>query len=553
MARIRKAWSLLRLRSSVLRPLISVLCLLSSGCFHREPPADLIIINGAEPESLDPAVVTGIPEMRITKALFEGLTRLDARTALPAPALAERWNISSDGRVYTFYLRTNAVWSTGEPLTIADVVWSWLRALNPATAGDYAGQLFYIKGAEDYYTGKVSDPARLGIHVLNAHTLRVELNLPLPFFLELCAVPALAVVPRQTIEKYGDRWLHARPLPTCGAFQLGDWRLNDRVRLLRNPRYWDAAHTASEIIDILPIGSPNTALNLYETGAADIVWDKDLVPFELLDVLVKRPDFHEFDCLGTYFFRFNTTRPPFNDPRVRRAFALAIDKSRLVRKLFPSGEKPALHLVPDWTANYLPPAGLPFDPQQARLFLAQAGFPGGKKFPPVQYAYPAAAGGAGHVQGKIAVELQQMWHDALGVDVELRQVERKIFYNAQSRLDYDLSGSSWIADYNDANTFLDLFTSRSGNNRTGWQNARYDELMRQGNMQTDMAARAELFKKAERILVDEETPIVPLYFYKGFNYFDPAKIGGIYQNSLDEHPLQYIRKIGRESRVESPE
>jgi oligopeptide transport system substrate-binding protein len=359
-------------------------------------------------------------------------------------------------------------------------------------------------------------------------------------------------VPRQTIEKYGDRWLHARPLPTSGAFQLGDWRLNDKVRLLRNPRYWDAAHTASGIIDILPIGSANTALNLYETGAADIVWDKDIVPFELLDVLLKRPDFHTSEFLGTYFFRFNTTRAPFNDSRVRRAFALATDKRRLVRKLFPGGEKPAFHFVPDSTAGYHAPDGLPFDPEQGRQLLARAGFLQGKNFPNVQYAFPSAAGGAGNVQGKIAVELQQMWQDELGVKVELRQIERKIFYNAQSRLDFDLSGSSWIADYNDANTFLDLFTANSGNNRTGWKNPRYDGLIRQANLQTDMAARAELFRQAESILIDDEAPIVPLYFFEGFNYFDPAKIEGIWQNALDEHPLQYIRKKNSKPEVRGP-
>ncbi len=530
----------------VLRILISTFFILHSaflcGCFRREPPADLVIVNGAEPESLDPAIVTGVPEMRLTKALFDGLTKLDAHTARPVPALAERWDISPDGRVFTFHLRTNALWSTGQPITAADVVWSWRRALSPATASDYAGQLFCIRGAEVFYNGKVKDFAQVGVHAQDARTLRVELNQPLAFFLDLCACPALAVVPRQTIERYGDRWLHARPLPTSGAFTLGYWRLNDRVRLIRNPRYWEADRTASRIIDVLPTGSPSTALNLYETGVADIVWDKDLVPAELLDVLMKRLDFHSFDYLGTYFFRFNVTRPPFNDPRVRRALALATDRAQLVKKLFKSGEKPAFHFVPGGVANYQPPDGPRFDLEQARRLLAEAGFPGGKGFPRVQYAFPAAAGGAAKMQGKIAIELQQMWRDALGVEVELRQIERKIFYNAQSRLDFDLSGSSWIGDYNDANTFLDLFTSASGNNRTGWRNARYDDLIRDANLQTNLLRRAEFFREAETLLVNEEAPIVPLYFFEGFNYFDPAKVHGVWQNILDEHPMQYIFK-----------
>jgi oligopeptide transport system substrate-binding protein len=528
--------------------LLSVFVL--SACVHREPPADVTVINGTEPESLDPHIVTGIPEMRLVKALFDGLVKLDPREARPVPALAERWDVSPDGRVYTFHLRPHAVWSTGDPITSADVLWSWMRALSPATAGDYASQLFYIKGAEDWYNGKSQDSSQVGLRALDAHTLRVELNAPLAFFPDLCAFPTLAVVPRATIEKHGDRWLHARPLPTSGAFTLGAWRVNDKVRLIRNPRYWDAAHTASEIIDVLPTGSPNTALNLYETGVADIVWDKDLVPAELIEVLKQRPDFHSFDYLGTYFYRFNVTQPPFNDARVRRAFAMVTDKSRITTKLTKGGEKPARHFVPEGVANYAAPPGLPFDVEQARELLAEAGFPGGQGFPRTTYTFPAAAAGGAKMPGKIAVELQQMWRDALGIQIELRQLERKIFYSSQSRLDYDLSASSWVGDYNDANTFLDLFTGASGNNRTGWKNARYDELIRDANLQTDLKRRAEIFRLAEEILVREEAPVVPLYFYAGFNYYPPERIGGVWPNILDEHPLQYIYKKNRGSRVE---
>jgi len=514
------------------------------GC-HRESPADIVIINGNEPESLDPAIVTGISEMRITKAFFEGLLRLEGKDGRPQPALAERWEISADGKAYTFYLRPNAVWSTGEPITTADVVYSWFRALDPATAADYAGQLFYIKNAEKYYLGQIKDPARVGIRALDDRTLRVELNAPLAFFLDLCCFPTLAVVPRQTIARHGDRWLSARPLPTSGPYDLVAWRLNDKVRLRKNPRYWDAANAQNEIVDILPIGSPNAALNLYETSVADIVWDKELVPTELLDVLMQRPDFHSFPYLGTYFYRFNVTRKPFDDPRVRQAFALATDKERIIKKLTHGGEKPATHFVPDGVAHYHSPPGLSFDPGQARKLLADAGFPEGKGFPRMQYAFYAGGGGAGKLQARIGVELKQMWREELGIEIELRQIERKIFFSAQSRLDYDISASSWIGDYNDANTFLDLYMSNSGNNRTGWKNPRYDELIRQANQQLDLDRRAELFRQAETILIAEEVPVVPIYFYTGFNYFDPHKIEGLHQNILDEHPLQEIRKVAQ--------
>ena len=529
--------------------LSAVFGLMISGCGHRDPPADVTIINGNEPESLDPHIVTGVSELRLVKSLFDGLVKLEPRNATPVPALAARWEISPDGRVYTFQLRTNAVWSTGESITSEDVLWSWFRALNPGTAGDYAGQLFYIKGAEDWYNGKLKDRSQVGIRALGARTVQVELNSPLAFFLELCSFPTLAVVPRQAIEKHGDRWLHAQPLPTSGAFTLEAWRVNDKVRLRRNPLYYDVANTASEIIDVLPVGSPNTALNLYETGVADIVWDKDLVPTELMDVLVKRPDFHSFTYLGTYFYRFNVTKAPFSDARVRRAFALATDKHRIINKLTKGAEIPATNFVPAGVANYLGASGLKSDPEGARKLLAEAGFPGGKGFPRTTYTFFSASGGA-KLHGKVGVELQQMWRDVLGVEIELRQIERKVFYSSQSKLDYDISTSSWIGDYNDANTFLDLFTSTSGNNRTGWKNPRYDQLIRDANLQTDLKQRAELFRAAEVILIAEDPPIVPLYFYAGFNYYNGDKIGGIWPNILDEHPMQYIYKKSRESKVE---
>jgi oligopeptide transport system substrate-binding protein len=231
-----------------------------------------------------------------------------------------------------------------------------------------------------------------------------------------------------------------------------------------------------------------------------------------------------------------------DDARVRRALALATDKQRLINKLTRGAEKPADHFVPDGVAGYTSPPGLPFDPGPARKLLAEAGFPGGKGFPRLQYTFFFAASGGSKMHGKVAVELQQMWRDALGIEIELRQIERKVFYSAQSKLDYDISTSSWIGDYNDANTFLDLFVSASGNNRTGWKNPRYDALIHEANLQTDLAKRADIFRQAERMLIADDPPIVPLYFYAGFNCFDPQKIQGIWQNLLDEHPMQYIGK-----------
>jgi oligopeptide transport system substrate-binding protein len=520
-----------------------ILALLCGGCLRRELPADLVIINGQEPGTLDPALAVTLEELRATLDLFEGLLRVDPVDAKPIPGLAERWEISPDGRVYTFYLRTNAVWSTGEPITAPDVAWSWRRVLEPATASSYAGQLYPVKNAEAYNSGALKDASQLGFKAIDGLTFRVELNSPTAYFLDLCAFQTLAVVPRRAIERFGDAWIRARPLPVSGPYQLDFWRLKDRVRLRKNPRYWDAPNTRSGIVDLLPASTASTAFNLYEAGQADIIWDKDFVPTELLAELRGRPDYHAFPYLGSYFIRINNTRDPFKDARVRRALALAVDKRRLVTKLLRAGESPASHLVPPSVRDYTPPSGLDYDPEQARRLLAEAGFPGGKGFPTVQYLFDPAP-----IHGGIGVELQQMWQDTLGIRVELRQMEKKVYIAAQDKLEYDLSRSSWIGDYNDANTFLGLFTSGDGNNRTGWKNSRYDDFMRRANLETDRARRAALLREAESLLVREELPIIPLYFYSGFNYYSPQRVKGVHPNSLDLHPIRAIQKVSVASR-----
>jgi len=505
------------------------------GCSRYER-ADLVIVNGPEPESLDPAIITGQADGRIALTIFEGLTRYNETNATPLPGLAERWDISPDGRVYTFHIRTNAVWSTGEQITAHDFVYSWLRVLNPLTGADYAGQLYYVKGAEAYNTGQDKDPSKIAVKALDDKTLRVELVDPTPFFLDLCAFQTLAPVPRWTIEKHGDRWLMARPLPVSGAYNLVHWRLNDRVRLRKNPLYWDAANTYCNVVDMIPCTVATTALNLYETGEADIVWDKELVPIELLDLLRDRKDFHTYNYLGSYFYRYNVTKKPFDDVRVRKAMALAIDKRRLVEKITRAGEKVASHLVPPGVANYSSPEGLGYDPELARKLLAEAGFPGGQGFPRVDYMFNSVK-----THEKIAVELQEMWARELGIHIELRNLEWKVFLQAQSRLEFGLSRSSWIGDYNDPNTFLDMFMSNNGNNRTGWKSERYDHLIREANGKLDPKEREKILQQAELLLIREELPIGPLFFYVGIEYYDKSKVSGIFSNIRAEHPVRTIR------------
>jgi oligopeptide transport system substrate-binding protein len=488
-------------------------------------------------------MMTGQSDLRVGSAIFEGLLRYNPTNAAPVPGLAESWMVSPDGRTYAFRLRDNLRWSTGEPLTAEDVVYSWRRLLDPRTGSPYAGVLFYVDNGEAYHTGLVKDPELLGVRALDAQQVQVRLVEPTPFFLNLCAFPTLAVVPRQAIERHGDRWLLVHPVPSSGAYELVSWRLNDRIRLRRNPRYWDTASTRSEVVDLLPCVNASTALNLYETGAADIVWDKNLVPADLLDVLLKRPDFHVHPSLGTYFIRFNVTRKPFDDPRVRQAFAMATDKRRIVEKITRGGESVARSYTPPHVSGYEPPVGLDRDPETARRLLAEAGFPNGRGFPAFDYLFDTTS----RLQEQIAIELQAMWQAELGVRAELRKLEWKAYLVAQSRLDYDLCRSSWIADYDDPSTFLDMFMSHNGNNRTGWAHPAYDALLREANAELDPLRRRQVLRAAETLLVQEEAPILPLYFYNGLSYYDSNRIEGIFSNPLAEHPIRAIARRAPET------
>lgn len=529
-------------RRTTLLPFALVLLLLAC---RPLPPADLTILNGPEPSSLDPILVTGVEELRAVLPLFEGLARPHPETSRPSPGLAEQWTLSPDRRTYTFLLRSNATWSTGEPITSADVVYSWRRVLEPTNACQYANLLFPVRGAEAFHLGRTPDFGTVGLQALSPRLVQVELTHPCAYFLDLCAFQTLAVVPRQSIERFGDRWIQARPLPVSGPYTLDFWRLNDRVRLRRNDRYWDAAHTASEVVDLLSVTAPNTVLNLYLKGQGDIIWDKPLVPTELMPELRQRPDYHAFPILGTFFLRLNVTRPPLHDPQVRRALALATDKPRLTQRITASGEEPAQHLVPTVTAHYRRGPGQDHDPEEARRLLARAGFPGGQGFPTLDLLIDSAVGGPSRVTERTGIELQDMWQRELGIRVEIRRMEKKAFLVAQRNLDYGISRSSWIGDYNDPNTFLDLFMSGNGNNRTGWSHPRYDELLRAAAAEPDLDRRASLLAEAETLLVREEATVIPLWFEVGFNLYRPDEIQGVHPNALDTHPIHAIRRLRR--------
>jgi oligopeptide transport system substrate-binding protein len=514
-------------------------CSSLTSCDSSGSRADLVILNGAEPESIDPAVITGQLDGRVAYALFDGLAHFD-RYGIPQPAIAQSWDISPDAKTYTFHLRWNAKWSNNEPVTANDFVESWKRTLLPETAAEYAYVMYHIKNAEAFNEGKIKDFSLVGVHALDAQTLRVELEDPTPYFLDLLSyVPYLPVyIP--SVKQFGDDWIKPAHLVNDGPFLMEEWRLNYRIRLRKNPNYWDAQNVHLQTVDLLPIENAISAYNFYASKVADLILDKGLTPPSLIPELKRRPDFHAAPFLGDYFIRFNVTRKVFSDARVRQAFAMAIDRERIVRKITQAGEPPAYSFTPPGTAGYRPPEMFHFDPEKARTLLADAGYPQGRGFPTVTYLYDNKK-----LNEDIAVEIQSMLWQELGVHVELQKQEWKVYLNSMNRRDYDFCRSSWIGDYNDPNTFLDCFVTNGGNNRTGWSNQQYDRLIEAAAKEADQRRRFEYFRQAEDILLNQATPICPLYFYMGIQIYDNARLGGIEPNLLDEHPFREMyRKEG---------
>jgi oligopeptide transport system substrate-binding protein len=523
----------------ILRLLGLFLLFAATSCGPAQKRADLVFVNGAEPETLDPSIITGQPEGRIVNALFEGLTTFNAHGE-PGPGMAESWTISEDGKTYTFRIRPDAKWSDGRRLTARDFVESWKRTLSPETAASYNYQLFYVKNAGSFAEGRITDFSEVGVKALDDQTLEVTLENPTPFFLDLCATPPLHPVPVDQVKKFGDDWVKPAKIVSNGAYTLEDWRINDRIRLRKNQNYWNARNVALESVEALPISVATVAFNFYAGGLADLIVDKNLTPNALLDELKKTPDFHSAPFAGIYFLRFNCSKPPFNDPRVRRAFAMAVDKRRIVEKITRAGELPATSFVPPGIAGYVSPEAVPYDPAAARELLAEAGFPDGKGFPLTTFLYNES-----QQNRDIGVELQAMWLRHLGVKVNLALQEWKVYLNSLSSLDYGIARSSWVGDYPDPNTFLDMFVTGNGNNRTGWSDPAYDQLIGDAARETDPERRFEILRQAEAILVFQQAPVCPIFYYVGIQLYDPAKLGGIESNVLDEHPIKAMYRKDR--------
>jgi oligopeptide transport system substrate-binding protein len=515
-----------------IRNLIIIICLfLFAGCVNDGDDIDVsqkdtLNINiGNEPPTLDPSLATDTTSYTILNNLMEGLTQFD-KDFRPVPALAESWEVSDDGKTYTFKIRDGVKWTDGKPLKAGDFEYSWKRILNPATGGDYAYFLYDIENAEEYNTGKIKDPDKVGVKALDDKTLQVKLKRPASYFPSLLAFMSTYPIRKDIVEKYGLKWTEPGNITTLGPYKLASWKHHDHIILTKNPDYW-GEQPKVEKVKLIMNENPSSALAQYEAGQLDYADSKSIPPLEV-------PRLKDLDDFVTTFqFRnnyiaFNVEKPPFDNPLVRKAFAASIDRQSIVNLIQGAGMV-TTSWIPKNMLGYNADIGIKFDPEQAKKWLAEAGYPGGKGFPEVTFLWPDVSNNR-----VIAEALHSMWNEYLGIDVELNNQEWKVYLSTINTDPPEIHRAGWGADFPDPHNFMSLFTCNSGNNRTRWCNQEYDALVEKAASEQDPAKRKELYDKAQIILTEKDVAIAPFYITNQQNMIKP------YVKGLDPNPLDLL-------------
>ncbi len=493
--------------------------------------------NTAEPETLDPHKSSTVYEATIQRDLFEGLVAEAADGSL-IPGVAKAWEVDEGGTVYTFQLRPEATWSNGDPLTAHDFVYAMQRLLNPATAAKYASILYPIQNAEAINQGELEDLDALGVMAVDDTTLRITLKAPTPYFLQQLTHNTAYPVHRPSVEAHGNAWTRPGNLVSNGAYILKAWQPQTQITLEKNPRFHDAENAAIDTVNYYPTEDLSTALRRFRAGELDI---NNEVPVAQIDWLRSNlPEaFKVAPYLGLYYYAFNTERPPFDDARVRRAIAMAIDREIIVEKITKAGEIPAYSLVPPGVADYQPTYVdfRAWDPERRRReaarLLAEAGF-GVDEPLGFTLSYNTSEN---HKQVAIAIAAMLK---PLGVQVELFNTEVRVHYNNLQAGDFQVARAGWIADYNDAQNFLFLLESNNpALNYANYQNPDYDALMAEAAVTADTALRTDLMARAEALAL-EDMPYIPIYYYVSKSLVQPH-VKGWEDNVKNVHPTRFLR------------
>lgn len=552
------------------------------------PAADVVFITGSGHNHLDPQRMSWSHDIRIANCLYEPLVRLNFETMTTEPGAAESWDISEDGLTYTFHLRKNARWSNGDPVTAHDFVYAWRRALLPDMAADYAAMLWVIDGAKDYFDQRSQDlksfaglrdkfgtqgktetaralyenakayfPEMVGVATPDDHTLVVTLERPTAYFLDLTAFATFMPVHAASVEEQieiasGTGMVHVQPAYWSSPVTNGPYVIRDRqplrhLHLTKSPTYWNAEAVRNDSVLELIITDPNTAMQAYETGQANLhlaVPGAGEIAKGLTQSADTRDDLHRQAMAGTYFYNFNCSPTlndgsanPFHDTRVRRAFSLAIDRRSLIDNVTKGGQPIALSYIPVGAlADYDPPVefGVTFDPDAARALLAEAGYPDGKGLTGLSIVY-----NTGSVHDQPAQAIKRMWKDHLGVDVELEGVPVSAFKDRLKQQDYTIARAAWFGDYPDPTTWLQKMTTGDGNNDCKWSNAEFDTLVAKADTMERGPQRLAVLREAEALLLREQ-PMALLYQYANIYLANPDELENVRFNAWNRVRLEDI-------------
>ncbi|WFB35348.1 peptide ABC transporter substrate-binding protein [Kiritimatiellota bacterium B12222] len=527
-----------------MKKLFRILCCLWVGLLFAETRVEegnrlglLYLGNGAEPESLDPHLTTGVPEYQVIQGLMEGLIREDGETLKPKPGVAESWDVNDAGTVYTFQLRKDARWSNGDPVTAEDFVFSYQRMLAPDLAAEYAYMLYVIKNGRLYNQGLLPEGEALGVKALDEHRLEITLEQPSPYFLSMLNHHSFYPVHRETVLASGgafDRnntWARAESYVGNGPFTLDEWSLGQRIFLKKSETYWNKDQVKLNGIFFYPVSDLQTEERMFRSG---LLHKTGTVPLPRLPhYQTKQPELlYSYPYLTTYYYLVNTTKKPFDDVRVRQALSLAIPRTQITNFL-KGGQTPALWFTPPGTAGFTPTQALKEDISKAQQYLADAGYPKGKGFPSFELLYNSSES-----HRKIAEIVQQFWKINLGIECELVNQEWQVYMVSRRELDFDVARAGWAGDYADPHNFLDLHLSGGGNNHTGWGDEAYDELIAKAAGSTDSEERFKLYDKAEAILL-RDMPVIPIYWYNQ-NYLIRPSVKGWTPNILDRHDYSEV-------------
>ncbi|WHU85987.1 peptide ABC transporter substrate-binding protein [Pantoea agglomerans pv. betae] len=490
-----------------------------------------------EPASLDPLKAVGLPEIQVIRDLFEGLTNQDAQGKI-VPGVAQSWS-SSDNKTWVFTLRNNARWSNGDPVTAQDFVYSWQRLVDPKNSSAFAwfAGLSGIQNAAAITKGEMT-PDKLGVVAQSKNQLKVTLDRPVPWFPALVANVALFPVPQKIIAQQGDSWTSPGKLVGNGAYQLSERVVNEKIVLTRNPHYWDDAHSVLTKVTFVPINEESSATKRYRSNDIDIT---ESFPKNMYALLKKTlpGEVYTPDQLGTYYYAFNTQKGPTADVRVRKALSWSIDRKVIAEKVLGTGEKPAWHFTPDVTAGFKPlPTFMQQHDQnslnaQAKSLLAAAGYGPGKPLK-LKLLYNTSES-----HQKIAIAVASMWKKNLGVDVTLENQEWKTYIDSRNSGNFDVIRASWVGDYNEPSTFLNLLTSGNSSNIARFKNADYDAVITKASRETSDQVRNSDYNRAEQILA-EQAPIAPIYQYTNGRLIKPWVKGYPITNPED---VAYSREL----------